>query len=182
MWEQFHPTSVSAEALENPFLWLRPHSPCPVPVAEAAETEIAEGKAAMGKQEQGGEVVQPWELWVQGESVCREVGSLKPHTGMDTEIHSSQGSQSLPLPMDPGQRATGPIISFPVSPPWLALVAQGSMSPSTKEPWPTPSLVAPPLASPPVLNPCTRAAQALGMALFPLQPREAPGSMQPGQG
>lgn len=39
---------------ENPFPALRPRSWCPTPVMEPAETEIAEGRAAAGKREQGG--------------------------------------------------------------------------------------------------------------------------------
>lgn len=90
------PSSVSAGALENPFLRVHPHSLCPAPVAEAAETETAEGKAATGKQEQRGEMAQPWELQVQGKVSAGKWGAPNPTRGWEQRSTAPRAAKGSP--------------------------------------------------------------------------------------
>lgn len=175
------PSSVSAGPPENPFLLLRPHSLCPAPVAEAAETEIAEGKAAIRKQEQGGEVAQPWELQVQGKVSAGKWGAPNPTRGWAV-IHSSQGSRKLPFPRIPGREPRHP------SPPSLSLRSGWHLL--HKDPCPRaprspgqPQALChhPRLCSCPksLYPPSNGAAQAPGVALLLLQPGQGRGSRSP---
>lgn len=79
---------------EKAFPQLCLHSRCPAPTAEPG---IAEGEAARGKREQGGEVAQPPELRAcGGKAAAGKRGSPQPRVGTGTQSHSSQGQPPLP--------------------------------------------------------------------------------------